>query len=102
MREQLLKARSDQPRGIPVAFERQTLEQFLNKWLDNTLKARAKPRSVESFTTIARKHTIREIGKIRIDKLPPEHIRELLERKRRSRKIKDREGASPPRTANDR
>ena len=64
VREQLLKARSDQSRGLPVAVERQTVEQFLEHWLEHTLKTRAKPRSYESFSTIVKKHINPVIGRI--------------------------------------
>src|ERR1700733_12892534 len=50
----LLKAGSDHSQGLPVAVERQTVEQFMDDWLEHTLKSRAKPRSFESFSTIAR------------------------------------------------
>src|ERR1039458_10680410 len=39
VRDELLKARSDQSRGLPVRTERQTVAQFLDHWLKHTLKA---------------------------------------------------------------
>ena len=58
VRDELLKARSDQSHGLPVASERQTVAKFLEDWLEHTLKNRAKPRSFESFTTIVNKHIV--------------------------------------------
>jgi integrase len=92
IRERLLKARSDHSRGIPVAVERQTVKQFLESWLEHTLKPRAKPRSVESFTVIVSKHIIPEIGRIRLEKLTPQHVQALLEKKRQPYKLKTKAG----------
>jgi integrase len=81
VRDQLLKARSDQSRGLPVAVERQTVEQYLDHWLEHTLKAKAKPRSYESFSTIARLHIKPSLGRIQLHKLAPQHIQKLLDEK---------------------
>jgi len=89
---QLLKARSDQSRGLPVATERQTVAQFLEGWLEHTLKTRARPRSVESFTAIVNRHIIPVLGKIRLDKLTPQQVQALLETKRQPYKVKNKAG----------
>ena len=89
---QLLKARSDQSRGLPVATERQTVAQFLEGWLEHTLKTRARPRSVESFTAIVNRHIVPVLGKIRLDKLTPEQLQALLEKKRQPYKVKSKGG----------
>jgi integrase len=78
---QLLQARSDHSRGLPVAIERQTVEQYLDHWLEHTVKAKAKPRSHESFSTIARLHIKPALGRIQIQKLAPQHIQKLLDEK---------------------
>ena len=81
VQEQLLKARSDHSRGLPVAIERQTVGQYLDHWLECTLKAKAKPRSYESFSTITRLHIKPSIGKVQLHKLAPQHIQKLLDEK---------------------
>jgi integrase len=81
VKDQLLKARSDHSRGLPVAVERQTVEQYLDHWLEHTLKAKAKPRSYESFSTIARLHIKPSLGRIQLHKLAPQHIQKLLDEK---------------------
>jgi hypothetical protein len=84
VREQLLKARSDHSRGLPVIVERQTVGQFLGHWLEHTLKPTAKPRSYESFTTIMRLHIKSVLGKIQLHKLAPQHVQKLLDEKSKS------------------
>ena len=102
VQDQLLKARSDNSHGLPVAIERQTLAQFIDHWLEHTLKSKAKPRSLESFSTIARLHIKPALGKIQLQKLTPQHIQKLLDHKRKPYKIKlkagtevEKQGRSP-------
>jgi integrase len=79
--EQLLKARSDKSSGLPIAFERQTVAQFLDDLLEHALRARAKPRSYESFSTIVRLHIKPSLGKLQLQKLAPQQIQKLLDEK---------------------
>jgi integrase len=79
VQEQLLKARADRAAGLPVTIERQTVGQYLDNWLEVTLKAKAKPRSYESFSTITRLHIKPVLGRIQLHKLAPQHIQRLLD-----------------------
>src|SRR5271156_1013549 len=92
VRDELLKARSDQSHGLPVAGERQTVAEFLEDWLEHTLKARAQPRSFESFSVIVKKHIVPSLGRIRIDKLTPQQVQALLDKKRKAYKTKTKAG----------
>ncbi len=80
--EELLKARAKQSQGIVVSTDRQTVEQFIKKWLEQTVKPNAKQRSYESFSTISRLHIYPVIGRVRLDRLTPQHIANLLDLKR--------------------
>jgi integrase len=92
VRDQLLKARSDHSKGLPVRVERQTLEQFLNSWLEHSLKPSSKPRSYESFRTIINNHIVPALGKIRLEKLTSQHVSALLAAKRESVRVKNKAG----------
>jgi integrase len=93
VQNQLLKARSDVSRGLPVVVERQTLQQFFADWLERSLKPRAKPRSYESFSTIARLHIVPKLGGLQLAKLQPQHLQGLLDEKTKA-------GLSPQTVAN--
>lgn len=75
---QLLKARTALSQGLPVVHERQTVEQFLNHWLEHTVRTTARPRSFESFTAIVRNHIAPAIGRVRLDKFSPQQVQTLL------------------------
>jgi integrase len=80
VQEQMLNARSDHSRGLPVATKRQSVATFLDYWL-TTVRPRVRPRSYESFETIVRRHLKPEIGNIPLAKLAPAQIQTMLNRK---------------------
>ena len=71
VQEKLLAARADFSKGLPVALERQNVAQFLDHWLESTVRPRVRPRSYESFELIVRCHLKPELGRIRLEKLTP-------------------------------
>jgi len=93
VQEQLLRARSDHSQGLQVLTERQTLEHFLQEWLERSLKVRAKPRAHESFSTIVRLHIVPMLGKVQLAKLQPQHVQRLLD-------DKSKQGLSPQTVSN--
>lgn len=82
--DQLLKARSDRSKGLPINLERQTVEEFLKRWLETTLKPNAKPRSFESFETIVNLHIVPTIGRVRLDRVAPQHVAGMLDKLRKA------------------
>ena len=47
VQHQLLKARSDYSRGLPVAVERQKVAQYLECWLEDSARVSTRPRTFE-------------------------------------------------------
>ena len=64
VQEQLLKALHERDQGLPVAVERQTTGQFLDHWLERSLRQSARPRSYEIFETLIRLHIRPSLGKV--------------------------------------
>jgi integrase len=77
---QMLNARSDHSRGLPVATRHQSVATFLDHWL-TTVRPRVRPRSYESFETIVRRHLKPEIGNLPLAKLEPAQVQTMLDRK---------------------
>jgi integrase len=78
---QLLKARSDKAYGLPVKVERQTVAEYLQRWLVEGAKPSTRPRTFERYEQLIRLHIVAEIGKIRLEKLAPSDVQGLLNRK---------------------
>ena len=71
----------DQQQGLPIATERQTLEQFLTRWLAEVVAARNRPKTHHSYSEIARLHILPTLGKIQLSKLTPQDVQGLLSHK---------------------
>jgi integrase len=82
--DKLFKARSDLSRGLPVGTKQQSVAQFLDEWLENTVRPNTRPRTYESFEIIVRRHLKPELGRLRLEQLTPQHVEALLNRKRES------------------
>jgi integrase len=80
VQEQLLKVRSEHASGLPIPTERQTVERFLNHWLE-TIASSIRPRTFQSYRILVERHIAPELGRLRLDKLSPQHVQALLARK---------------------
>src|SRR5665213_3295626 len=81
VRAQLLKARGDKAQGLPVAIERQTVSEFLSRWLIESAMPSVRPRTASRYEELIRIHIAPAIGKIRLEKLTPTDVQSLLNRK---------------------
>ncbi len=82
--------------GEPVLTGRETLGEYLESWLADTLPGTVKASTQRSYTDIARRHIIPELGRIPLRKLTPAHVRRLLRTK--SAEHSSRGRALSPRT----
>lgn len=73
-----LKAKKD---GLPVSNDRITFGQFLDKWLEDSVKPSVRPRTFKSYSQLVTRHVAPELGNIRLAKLSPQDIQDLMNRK---------------------
>jgi integrase len=78
VQEQLLKARADLAAGLPVAVERQTVDQFLAAWLQDAVKPSVRPLTFEQYAQHVRLYLSPAFGKTRLHKLPPAAIQRFI------------------------
>ena len=65
-------------KGTYVETSKETLEQWLEEWLDNTIRITNKKTTYENYSMLMYKHVIPRIGHIRLDKLKPSHIQNMM------------------------
>jgi integrase len=76
--DKLKAAHRDQSDGVDLAIERQTIAEFLDIWLEQTVKIRNRDGTYENYTQIVRSHIVPAIGKYHLTKLTPEQIQRML------------------------
>jgi integrase len=79
--EKLKVALRDQQQGLPVAVERQTVGQFLDRWLTDTIAPNRRPKTYRSYEQMTRCHIAPALGHIQLAKLEPQQVQALLKRK---------------------
>jgi integrase len=79
--QELTKVLREKQQGLPIAVERQTLAQFLTDWLEESVRTRVRPRTFESWELIVRRHVVPTLGHLPLQKISPQLIRGLLNRK---------------------
>jgi integrase len=80
VQDALLKARADLAAGLPVAVEKQNVGQFLDRWLE-AVRPSVRPRTFQSYAILVRNHIAPELGRLRLDRLAPQHVQAALVRK---------------------
>jgi integrase len=86
--EKLNQAIRTKAQGLPVAVERQTLSQFLNRWLTDSVKSSVRPLTYEQYAQHLRLYINPAIGQLQLSKLTPQHVQAFIN-------TKLKEGLSP-------
>jgi integrase len=76
--DKLKAAYHDQASGVDLASERQTVEEFLKLWLEQTVKVRNRDGTYDNYAQIVRSHITPAIGKYQLTKLTPEQVQAML------------------------
>lgn len=67
--------------GQPVTPERQTVQEFLDRWLSDIIKPKKAPRTHESYAAEIRRHLGPGLGHHRLKRLSPQDVQAYLRRK---------------------
>lgn len=76
--EQMKVVLRDQQLGLNIAPERQTLQQFLERWLEEVVKPARRPRTYESYGHAVNRYLIPHLGKRQLMKLNPADVQTML------------------------
>ena len=79
--DQLKVLLRDQQQGLPIAVEKQTVAQFLDKWLSDKVKLQRRPKTHHSYAQMVRLHIKPMIGHIQLAKLTPQDVQALMNKK---------------------
>ncbi len=68
----------DRDRGLPVVTERQTLGQFLDAWLRDTVTPRVRPSTYMSYAMHVRLNLKPALGHLRLDRPGVQHVNAMM------------------------
>jgi integrase len=76
--DQLKAAQHAQQQGLPVVVERQTVAQYLARWLEDSARRKVRPKTYDSYAQIVRLYIEPDLGPIQLSKLTWQQIDALL------------------------
>ena len=65
-------------KGLPIVVERQTVEQFLDRWLEDCVKPSVRPKTYASYSQLIKLHIKPGLGRIDLSKLTPQQVQAFL------------------------
>jgi integrase len=79
VQEQLTAALREQQQGLPIAFEKMTVEQFMQKWLEEVIMPpRKRVRTYRVYAQNVRLYIIPLLGKVVLTKLTPLNVQSFI------------------------
>ncbi len=75
--KKLAEARGDAARGIVFDAKNQTVGEYLERWLRDSVRGSVKPVTFESYERLIRKHGLPRLGRLKLERLSPAHLQAL-------------------------
>lgn len=76
--EKLKAAHATLERAGPLVTKRQTVRQFLERWLEDVIKPPRAPRTYESYASESRRNIAPTLGHLQLDKVMPQDVQRFL------------------------
>ncbi|HTR36561.1 MAG TPA: tyrosine-type recombinase/integrase [Bryobacteraceae bacterium] len=77
----LTEALRDQQLGLPVLMEKQTVSQYLSRWLEDVVRRKNRPSTYRSYEQLVRVHIGPAIGSVLLTKVTTQQVRAMLNEK---------------------
>jgi integrase len=74
----LRQAQTEAAHGLPAVDQRQTVGMYLEWWSEKVLPGTIRPNSAANYKTAIKCHIVPSIGSVRLAKLAPEHVEEMI------------------------
>ena len=81
VRVKLTKAMADADNGLVFDAKNQTLEEFLSRWLSNSVQHSVRQRTYERYEQLTRDHVIPALGRMKLKAITPAHLQGLYREK---------------------
>jgi integrase len=64
--------------GVSPAADRITVKEYLERWLEDTVRRRVRPKTYRGYEQLVRLHIVPALGRQRLSKLTPLHVEQLM------------------------
>ena len=81
VQEELVAIQRSLQQGLPVPAERQTVAQFLDRWLVHAVRPCVRPRTLQSYRQIVELHLAPGLGRLQLATLSPDDVQAFLNEK---------------------
>jgi integrase len=78
VQQKLDRLKKEQSMGRDLSLDQQTVAEFLDYWLQHTVRRRNTQRTYESYSQIVRLYIAPALGDRKLDQLEPEHVQMLV------------------------
>lgn len=78
VREKMRELQRQSEAGVNLGTKNQTIEQFLQNWLDTTVRESCKPKTIENYTFMCKQYLFPNVGKYRLTTLTVEHVYKMV------------------------
>ena len=79
--EKLTKAMANRDGGLIFDAGKQTVGEYLARWLSNSVRGTVRQRTYERYESLVRVHLMPSIGRLKLKALTPDHVRKLYREK---------------------
>ena len=76
--QELVKIQRDKQQGLPIVTKGQTVEKFLDGWLEDSVKPSVREQTYKTYESTVRLHIIPVLGKIALDKVTPQDVQRMM------------------------
>jgi integrase len=80
----LTEALRDHQLGLPVQMEKQTVKQYLTRWLEDIVRRKNRPATYRSYEQLVRVHIVPAVGDVLLTKVTTQQVRAMLNEKQDS------------------
>ena len=78
VQDKITKVLNTQQDGLPIPTGRQSVEQFLTRWLTDVVRTSVRPRTHESYSSLVECHIAPVLGKVQLEKLTPQDVQAFM------------------------
>ncbi len=79
--DKLAQVVRDLEAGLTLTADKITVAEYLERWLDDSVRSRLRPKTYRGYEQLVRLHLVPELGRLKPSKLMPMHVQRLMNAK---------------------